>query len=587
MIAVAAALATLTAIAYAGVWHNGFVSWDDPYYLTENPIVLAGLSWHGVSWAFTSFVNANWHPVTWLSHMLDVQLFGVDAGWHHAESLMFHVVNTILLFVILSRMSGTLWRSAFVAALFAVHPLHVESVAWAAERKDVLSTLFWMLGTLAYLRYVRAPSWQRYAVVSLCLAVGLMAKPMLVTFPFVLLLLDYWPLARWKQQSWASLVREKIPLVVLVIVVSSVTFVAQRASGAVRQLGDVSLGFRLENAFLSYVRYIGKLAWPTDLSALYPFPATIDPWKFIAALVALGLITLVAYRERARRPYLIVGWLWYAGTLVPVAGFVQVGYQAMADRYTYIPSIGLFVMLAWGADELLARWPLRRVALATASAVLLAACAVGTHAQVGVWRDGETLWRHSVAATQDNFIGENSLGFELAQRGRYDEASALYRDALRLSPGYLLARQNLGLSLANSKHFDEAFEQFGVALRAHPENAVLHADYGLALANAQRDSEAIVQYREAIRLQPDLAKAYARMGNSFVRLGKLDEAIASYEAALALDPRSAETHNNLGVAFANRGNLDQAVAHFTTAVRLKPDYRDAQNNLARATQRAP
>ena len=585
--AVAAALAVATLLVYAGVWHNGFTSWDDPYYLAENPNVLHGLTWHGVAWAFTSFLNANWHPVTWLSHMLDVQLFGLNAGWHHAESVAFHAVNTVLLFVILNRMTGALWRSAFVAALFALHPLHVESVAWAAERKDVLSTLFWMLGTIAYLWYVRAPSWWRYATVALCLGIGLMAKPMLVTFPFALLLLDYWPLARTKQKTWGALVREKVPLVLLVVVVSVVTFIAQRNSGAVRQLGEVSIAFRLENALLSYVRYIGKLLWPTRLSALYPFPSSIDVWKFIAAVALLATVTFVSIRERNRRPYLIVGWLWYAGTLVPVAGFVQVGYQAMADRYSYIPSIGLFVMAAWGVHELLARRQVRPVVPAIASALVLIGCAVGTYQQVEVWRDGLSLWQHSVDATQDNFIAENSLGFELAQRGRFDEASVLYRDALRMSPGYLLARQNLGLALANSKHFEEAFEQFGIALRAHPENAVLHADFGLALANAQRDSEAVVQYAEAIRLQPDLSKAHARMGNSFVRLGRVDEAIAAYERSLSIDPTSAETHNNLGVALASAGRMDQAVAHFAAAVRLKPDYRDARNNLARATQQAP
>lgn len=588
-IGVAAVLAVLTLVAYTGVWRNGFVSWDDPYYLAENPNVLAGLTWHGLTWAFTSFVNANWHPVTWLSHMLDVQVFGLNAGRHHAESLMLHVANTTLLFLALDRMTGAVWRSAFVAALFGIHPLHVESVAWAAERKDVLSTLFWMLGLLAYLWYVRAPSIWRYACVALCLAMGLMAKPMVVTFPFVLLLLDFWPLARWRERSWARLAREKAALILLVVLVSVVTFAAQRSAGAVRQLGDISIGFRFENAVLSYVRYIGKLLWPSGLSALYPFPVSIDPWKFVSTFLVLSVVTLLVLRERERRPYLAFGWLWYAGTLVPVAGFVQVGYQAMADRYTYIPSIGLFVMLAWGVDELLARWPARRMALAVSSALILAACAFLTHEQVGVWRSGLTLWQHTVAATRDNFIAENSLGFELAQQRRYDEAAALYREALRLAPNYLLARQNLGLTLANAGKFAEAFEQFEVALRAHPDDAVLHADFGLALANARRDSEAIGQFRESIRLLPGLAKAHVRLGNSLVRTGNLDEAIAHYEEALRIEPEAeaAETHNNLGVALANRGRMDQAIEHFRAALRLKPDYTDASNNLARASQRSP
>jgi tetratricopeptide (TPR) repeat protein len=517
--------------------------------------------------------------------MLDVQLFGLDPGMHHAVSLLLHILNTVLLFGVLHRMTGALGRSALVAALFAVHPLHVESVAWAAERKDVLSTLFWMLTMAAYIAYVERPLRRRYLLLLVVFALGLMAKPMLVTLPFVLLLLDLWPLARYQQTTWYVLAREKLPLIGLALVLSVVTFLAQQHAGAVQQLAGVPIGLRVANALVSYIRYIGKALWPAGLAALYPFPEALEAWKVLGAVIVLAAVSILAIAARTRRPYVTVGWLWYLGTLVPVIGFVQVGYQAMADRYMYIPMIGLFVIVAWGANELLAAWPARRVILASlASATLLASIAL-THAQVQVWRDGVSLWQHTVAVTRNNFIAQTNLGYELAQRGRFDEAAAQYREALRISPNYILARQNLGLALASQGKYSDAIDAYQAALRLQPANAVLRADFGLALANAQRDSDAIVQYQEALRLQPDLALAHVRLGNALVRQGNVSDAVAHYEQALRVEPSSAEAHNNLGVALASRGSLDEAVVQFSEALRLKPDYTDARNNLARASQR--
>jgi len=581
------ALAALTLIAYTGVWRNGFVAWDDPFYVSENAHVLGGLTLRGVAWAFTSTEASNWHPVTWLSHMLDVQLFGADPGMHHAVSLLLHILNTVLLFSILYRMTGALGRSAFVAALFAVHPLHVESVAWAAERKDVLSTLFWMLTIAAYLAYVERPHWRRYLLVLVVFALGLMAKPMLVTLPFVLLLLDLWPLGRYNRTTWYALAREKIPLIGLAVALSVVTFLAQQHAGAVQQLGGVSLGSRVANALVSYIRYIGKAMWPAGLGALYPFPESLDGWEVVGAVIVLVATSIAAFAARSRRSYVTVGWFWYLGTLVPVIGFLQVGYQAMADRYTYIPLIGLFIVLAWGANDLMAAWPAHRVVLATAASMIVLACLVLTHEQVQVWHDGVSLWQHTVAVTHNNFIGETNLGYELAQRDRFDEAADRYREALRISPNYILARQNLGLALASQGKFSDAIEQYQAALRLQPANAALRADFGLALANAQRDSDAIVQYQEALRLQPDLALAHVRLGNALVRQGNVSDAVAHYEHALRVEPSSAEAHNNLGVALASRGSLDEAVVQFSEALRLKPDYTDARNNLARASKRTP
>ena len=582
---VSLSLAAVTVVAYAGVWRNGFVAWDDPSYVSENSHVLGGLTWRGVVWAFTNTQGANWHPVTWLSHMLDVQLLGPDPGMHHAVGLLLHVLNSVLLFGVLHRMTGAPGRSAFVAALFAVHPLHVESVAWAAERKDVLSTLFWMLTMAAYVAYVERPQRRRYVLLFVVFALGLMAKPMLVTLPFVLLLLDLWPLARHERTTWYALVREKIPLMALALALSMVTFLAQQHAGAVQQLLGVPLGFRVANALVSYIRYIGKAIWPTGLAALYPFPESLDGWKVVGAVIALAAASIVAIRARARRPYLTVGWFWYLGTLVPVIGFVQVGYQAMADRYTYIPLIGLFIVVAWGANELSAAWPSRRVILASAASVIVVAGIALTRAQVQVWHDGVALWQHTVAVTQGNFIAQTNLGYELAQRGRFDEAAEQYREALRISPNYILARQNLGLALASQGKYADAIDQYQTALRLQPANAVLRADFGLTLANAQRDSDAIAQYQEALRLQPDLALANVRLGNALVRQGNVSEAIAHYEHAIRVDPSSAEAHNNLGVALANRGSIDEAIVQFSSALRLKPDYADARNNLARASQR--
>lgn len=584
---ISAALAVVTAVAYAGVLRNGFVSWDDPYYVTENPHVLAGLTWPGVAWAFASTQGANWHPITWLSHMLDAQLFGPNPAMHHAVGLLLHMLNTILLFLALVRMTGAPGRSAFVAALFAVHPLHVESVAWASERKDVLSTSFWMLTMLAYARYAERPGRGRYLVLLVAFALGLMSKAMLVTLPFVLLLVDYWPLERSKRTAWHSLVREKLPLIIMAAALSIVTFMAQRHAGAVQQLSGVPAGLRVANALISYVRYLGKAIWPSDLAALYPFPETIEPWQVAGAVSLLAAVTYVAIALRSSRPYVTVGWFWYVGTLVPVIGFVQVGYQAMADRYTYIPLIGIFMIAAWGIAELAESWPNRRAALGSLGAAAVIACVVLTRAQVDVWRTGVTLWEHAVAATRHNFIGQTNLGYELAKEGRLDEAIERYRNALETSPNYLLARQDLALALTSQRKFDAAIEEYRSALRVQPANPMLHADLGLTLADARRDSEAIAEYREALRLQPNLGLAHVRLGNAMVRQGSIDAAVGEFEDAIRLEPSSAEAHNNLGVALASRGQVDAAIREFDEALRLNPAYVDARNNLARATGRTP
>jgi protein O-mannosyl-transferase len=582
---IAIGLTLITLIAYASLSKNGFVSWDDDYYITENSQVLRGLTWPGVVWAFTTGQGANWHPLTSLSHLLDVQLFGLNAGMHHSINLALHVLNTLLLFAFLRKTTGAVWRSAFVSALFAVHPLHVESVAWAAERKDVLSTFFWMLTLCAYAAYGERPKWTRYAAVVLLFALGLLSKPMVVTLPFALLLLDIWPLQRLGL-GVRKLVTEKIPLFCLAAASSAITFVVQRQAGAVQQFETVGLDRRLQNVFVSYVSYLLKALWPASLAALYPFPSSIPTGEVVGAALALGLISVAVVLGIRSRPYLAVGWFWYLGTLVPVIGLIQVGYQGSADRYTYIPLIGIFVMAAWGLPDLADRWSFPRTVLAAAAGVTILLCVIATRSQVTYWKDGLSLWQHTVSVTNGNWIAHNNLGFDLAKAGRFDEAVAHYTESLRIFPNYMLARENLGLALASQRKFSEAIAQYREALQIQPTNARLRTNFGLALAGAGNPGEAIAQYTEALRLEPELSLAHNRLGNILVREGKFDEAITHYENAIHIDPNDAEARNNLGVAFASQGRLAEAVTQFAEAVRLKPDFADARNNLARAKQGA-
>jgi tetratricopeptide (TPR) repeat protein len=562
------ALIAANLIVYASVWHHGFVNYDDDDYVTANPVVLRGLTWDGVAWAFTTEQAINWHPLTWLSHMLDVQLYGLDAGAHHLTNLLLHILNTLLLFGLLHRMTGALGRSAFVAGLFAVHPLHVESVAWLAERKDVLSTLFWMLTLWAYVGYVKRPGLRRYCVALLLFTLGLMAKQMLVTLPFVLLLLDFWPLGRLRMGSepaggwafsrdgWATavrLVREKLPLLALSIASSIVTFVVHRRGGAVIILSAIPLKLRVENALVSYVVYIEKMLWPARLAVLYPYAQSLPGLWVAGALAVLIGISVAVIWAGPRRPYLAVGWFWYLGTLVPVIGLIQVGNQSMADRYTYIPLIGLFIMVAWGVPDLLARWPLRRIALPrftlpAAAMVVILACAIAARSQVEYWEDSTTLWTRALAVTTENDIAQNNLGAALADQGNVDEAIMHYSEALRIKPDYADAHNNLGVALDDQGKVDEAIAHYSVALRIRPHYADAHINLGVSLGEQRKIDEAIAQFNEALRIKPDSAKA----------------------------------HNNLGVALASQGKIDEAIDHFTEALRIKPDYADAHKNLERA-----
>jgi tetratricopeptide (TPR) repeat protein len=515
---IAFGLVAVTLAVYAQVVNHQFIVLDDNHYIYQNPVVSRGLTLMGIAWAFTTFHSANWHPLTWLSHMLDCQIFGLHAGGHLVINGLIHACNTALLFLFLRRFTGARWQSAIIAALFALHPLHVESVAWAAERKDTLSTFFGLITLLAYARYVAAPSWRRYVVVAVALAFGLMTKPMLVTWPFVLLLLDYWPFRRfqWRRASGVEgflkallpLVREKLSLFCLAAASMVITFIAQSHGGAVRT--DVPVSLRLSNAIVSYAKYLLQTMWPNDLAFYYPFPSTGIPiWQLACAIVLLTVITVVVLRQAGVRPYLLVGWLWFVGTLVPVIGLVQVGSAAMADRYYYVPSIGLFVAIVFGVSDLARSLRINRAATSAFAVATLSMLACLTAMQIGRWRDTATLFQYTLSAASDNRLIENYFGTVSGDRGRYDEAAAHFEKALQIKPEALISDAdilgNLGLLLMREGKVAEAVEPLNKALQLNPNSATAHYDLGMVLLKLGKSDESISHFSTAIRLKPDWA----------------------------------------------------------------------------------
>ncbi len=600
-------LVVATLAVYAKVINYQFINYDDGLYVTDNPMVQGGLTLPGLIGAFTSTCAGLWHPVTMLSHMLDCQLFGLHPGGHHLTSLLFHTANALLLFLWLQRTTGALGPSFLVAALFALHPLHVESVAWVAERKDVLSTFFWLLTMWAYVWYVESPGFRRYLLILACFILGLMAKPMLVTLPLVLLLLDYWPLHRWtsnrsatvspskgpsrvspdrKTQQGVSIKRlawEKAPLFALAALFTIVTFFAEKEVGAVTSLRDLALTSRLANVMVAYVSYLGQMFWPAHLAVLYPLPMHSLPiWQAPAAGLALAVLTFLALRQARRHPYLPVGWLWYLGTLLPVIGLVQVGVQAMADRYTYVPFIGLFIVVVWGMADLGARWRVPRLLLPVGAGVVLSALMICTWVQVSYWRDSISLYEHTLKVTSSNPLIQSNLGVVLAAQGKMDQAMAHFAEALRLKPDLAKTHNNLGLVLVAQGKMDQAMAQYAEALRLKPDYAEAHNNLGLALAAQGKMDQAVAQYAEALRLKPDLADAHNNLGLALAAQDKMDQAVAQYAEALRLKPDLAKAHNNLGLALAAQGQMDQALAQYAEALRLKPDYAEAHNNLGLA-----
>jgi protein O-mannosyl-transferase len=538
------ALAVSALLVFWQVRNFDFVSYDDDLYVYENQYVVSGLTFDNIVWAFTTGQAANWHPVTWLSLMLDCQLLGANAGRIHLVNILFHLANILLLFTVLRKMTGALWQSAFVAALFALHPMHVESVAWVAERNDVLSTFFLLLAILAYTQYVKKPGTPRYLLVLLIFALGLMAKPMLVTLPFLLLLLDYWPLERIKhfdRQVIYRLVLEKIPFIVLSIASSVLTFIAQQSSRVVISFDRFPLKFRIGNALVSYIKYIEKMIWPSRMAVFYPHPyENVSVLYAVSSAILLLAVTILILRFAKNRRYLVTGWFWYLGTLIPVIGIVQAGLQAHADRYTYIPYIGLFLMLAWSLPQLLSKFPQRKIVLCVSMVIVLTTLGICAHRQTSYWKNGITLFSHTIEVVpQNNWISYNNLGLAYSRYGRRPEAIEAYKQAINIKPNLAESYANLGAAYANLGRLSEAMDAFKMAAQINPDLAEAHYNLGYAYAKLGRYTEAIDIYKQAIKIKPDYAQAHKNLGIAYLAIGDKNSAMAEYNILKSLNSEMA------------------------------------------------
>jgi tetratricopeptide (TPR) repeat protein len=576
-------LATLT--VYWPATQCDFTTYDDPFYVSENPHVQNGLTFADIQWAFADIRGANWIPLTMLSHMLDCQMYGLNPWGHHLTSVLFHLANTALVFLLLRYMTGAIWRSILVAAFFGLHPLHVESVAWVAERKDVMSTFFGLLSLVFFARYAKTQIENRkskitnYLLCFLFLFLGLLSKPMLVTWPFVLLLLDYWPLERFKRIGVRRLVIEKIPFFALAAVFCALTLVAQKKGGAVVSLEHVPIEARLGNALVSYFRYLGKIFWPADLAVFYPYQKHWALWVVVAAAGVLIYITMIAWLVRRRYPFALIGWLWFSGTLVPVIGLVQVGAQAMADRYSYIPSIGIFILLIWGAYELCGGRKIHLMLISAAGMASLLLCCGLTRQQLGCWQNDETLMRHAIEVTENNYVAHNILGNALGKRGDIDEAIPQYQATLRINPDIPKTHYSLGMAFEKKGRLDDAIKQLQAAIRLKPDYIEAQDCLGNVYEDKGDLDGAIREYRAAISLEPDDPYAHYGLGVASDDQARLDEAISQYQTAIRLKPEYAEAHYNLGIDLCRKKQFDDAISQFQDAIRLKPDYADAYNNL--------
>ncbi|RZB35316.1 MAG: hypothetical protein SRB1_01084 [Desulfobacteraceae bacterium Eth-SRB1] len=542
-------------VIYWQITSHEFISFDDGSYITQNPYVQSGLTFESIKWAFTTFHASNWHPLTWLSHMLDIELYGLNSMGHHWTSLQIHLINTLLLFFILQYMTGAIWKSAFVAALFALHPLHVESVAWVAERKDVLSTFFGMLTILAYIRYVIKRDLFRYFLVFISLSLGLMAKPMLVTMPFVMLLLDLWPLKRLnlplnqpagsQNSNFIPLILEKIPFLVPVAISSILTLVAQHSS-ALKTLESFPLQTRVANGLISYINYIVKTLWPLHLSVFYPHPGNNLPaWQIIGATLLIAAAIFLSIHTFKKYPYIIVGLFWFFITLFPVIGIIQVGDQAMADRYTYIPLIGIFIIFAWGGSDIIKKWTDKKIIPAIIAAAVILLLTMQSFLQTTHWKNSITLFENSIKVTENNWLAHNNLGIALFSEGKFDKAIYHYKKALNIRPDTVCAIKNLGIAMFDKGNLKVAFQYFNKALVINPEDWDAHYKLGAILEKQGKFNEAIRHFTEVIRINASYAPAY----------------------------------NEIGIILAQKGKLQKSNDFFSKAIQLEPDYKEARNNL--------
>jgi len=576
-------LAAMIVIVYWPVYRFEFINYDDNVNVSANPHVQRGLTADSVVWAFTTTEVDYWRPLTYLTHMLDWQVYGAYAGGHHCTNVLLHLVNTLLLFAVLTRMTGTVGPSAFVAGLFALHPLHVASVAWVTERKDVLSGLFYMLTLLAYARYVERRSTGHYVTVLLCFALGLMAKPTVVTLPFLLLLLDVWPLKRLEREErrWVRLILEKIPLILLAVAASVLTYAHAQRSGQLHSTQEWSVAARLANALVSYVRYLGKTLVPVGLSVYYPLPEGWPTSTVLGSFLLLVVVSGVAIREWRRRPNVLVGWLWFIGTLVPVIGLVRAGIdESIADRYTYLPLIGLFVMVAWSVPADVYEQQVWRIVVAAGAVTLLVMCALLSELQLRYWKDTVALFQHAVDVNPEDSLTQYNLGVALLQAGRIQEAIRHDTEALQLKPDYAPAFNNLANALLQQGKVQEAIGHYEEALRIWPKYAEAHNNLGNALLEAGRIQEAIHHEEEALRLMPDYPDAHNNLANALLQQGKVQEAIRHYQEALRLKPDFANAHYNLAMLQANLGHPAEAIPHLEAALKLEPDSDEFRRALS-------
>ncbi len=584
-----AVLLAVTLGLFMQTGNHQFISLDDPQYVTNNPFVKGGITIRNIVWAFTTTTASNWHPLTWLSHMLDVEFFGLNPRGHHLTSVFIHSVATLLLFLLLARITDAPWQSLFVAALFALHPFHVESVAWVAERKDILSSFFWLLTLLFYGGYVKHQGVKFYLLALLSFIAGLMTKPMLVTLPVVMLLLDYWPFNRFRREQTVgetvsgstllTLMKEKVPFLLFSALSALLTLYAQNKGGALKSLESTSFHLRIENAVIAYAKYIGITIWPHDLALLYPFPSSLPLWQALGSTLLLLCISSVVIRYRRRYPYLLVGWFWFLITLLPVIGLVQVGGQSMADRYTYIPLTGLFIMSSWFVPDVMQGWRHRQAVLAILAGIIIFASVLVTWHQLDYWKDNLSLYRHTLQVTTGNYLILNNYGIALAEKGRFEDAILQYQEALRAWPKSATAHVNWGAALAHQGKFPEAIGHYTEALRLIPDYALAHGNMGRALAQIGRIDEAIAHYKEALKIDPSLADVHLNLAILLLKKGQHGQALQHYQMVLQLDPHSAKSPINMGAALAEEGRLDEAIGYFNEALRIDPDSVEAHFNL--------
>ena len=585
-------------IIYWQVISFDFVNFDDPAYVISNNIVKQGITLEGIKWAFSSFVYVSyWHPITWISHMLDIQLFGMNSGMHHFTNVIFHILNSMLLFIVLEKMTGALWRSAVVAFLFALHPLHVESVAWISERKDVLSTFFWMLTMMGYLWYVHHPSVRRYLTVIFFYILGLMSKPMLVTLPFVLLLLDYWPLNRLDLDPsggmgkkhelrshgicWSRIPRlivEKIPMIVLAVLSSSLTIIVQHKVGALKSFKIFPFSVRISNAIISYVAYLWKVIYVFNLAVYYPYNHVINPLVVILCSLILILVTVFAVFFAKGLPYFLVGWFWYLGTLIPVIGLMQVGEQSMADRYTYIPLIGIFILIAWGISELFEKFHVKKIIIIMVAGVVLPILISFSYIQAGYWKNSNTLYEHAINATVNNYVVHLHLSTILMDQGDLDGAEKHCVEALRINPTYV-AYNLMGSILKNKGEVSKAIIYHYKAIQLNPTYADAYNSLGVAFMYQGRFSDAIKMFSKVLELEPENVSADVNMGSSLKSQGRVNEAIHYLKKALQISPDLLMAHYFLGEVLFSQGKIDESIEQYKIILKIDPNNTDVQKYL--------